>query len=60
MIQLIFTITLLGLLVWAIVTYIPMPELFKKAIMVIAVICLILYLIGVFGIADIPIPRLRR
>lgn len=60
MISLILTIALVGLLVWAIVTYIPMPEPFKKVIMIIAVVVLLLYLINVFGFADIPLPHYHR
>jgi hypothetical protein len=56
MIALVLTIALLGFLVWLVVTYIPMPDTFKKAIIVIAVILLILHLINLFGL-DIPLPR---
>jgi len=49
-------LALLGFLVYLIVTYIPMPDLFKKAIVVIAVVFVILYLIQLFGF-DIPLPR---
>ncbi len=58
MISLIISIALVGLIVWAITTYIPMPAPFKTAIMVIAVVCLVLYLIQFFGVADLEIfPR---
>lgn len=60
MIGLILTLALTGLIVWAIVTYIPMPPVFKNAILIIAAICIILYLVSAFGIADIPVPRLHR
>lgn len=57
MLALLFTLALAGLIVYLIVTYIPMPPVFRTVIIVIAVICLILYLMGVFGIGDIPVPR---
>ena len=60
MICLILTIALMGVIVLAIVNYIPMPGPFRTAIMVIAVICLILYLMAAFGIGDIPIPHAHR
>lgn len=60
MISLILTLAIVGLIVWAIVTYIPMPPVFKTAILVIAVVCVILYLIQVFGFTDIPLPRYHR
>ena len=60
MIQLILTIALLGLVVWLVTTYIPMPAPFKTIIYVIAVVILLLYLIQVFGFVDMPIPHYRR
>jgi hypothetical protein len=57
MIQLILTLALIGFIVWAVTTYIPMPDLFRKGIYVITAIVVILYLMRVFGIVDIPLPR---
>lgn len=51
MLGLILSIALVGLLVWAITTLIPMPEPFKRAIYVIAVVVLVLYLVSFFGSA---------
>lgn len=50
MIQLIVEIGLLGLLVWAVQTIIPMPEPFKKVIFVIAVVCLAYIVLNAFGL----------
>ena len=58
MITLILTLALVGFLVWLIITYIPMPDVFKKAIIVIVVILLVLYIIQLFGF-DLPLPRNR-
>jgi len=58
MISLIFTLALAGLIVYLIVTYIPMPSIFKTVIYVIVAICLIVYLMRVLGIGDVPIPKL--
>jgi hypothetical protein len=49
-----------GIVVYLIVTYIPMPDVFKTIILVVVAIFLIVYLMGVFGISDIAIPRLRQ
>lgn len=49
LIMLILGIALVGLLVWAIVTYIPMPPIFKRAITIIAIVVVVLYLIRVFS-----------
>lgn len=57
MIALILTLAFAGLIVYLIVTYIPMPQVFKTVIMVIAAICLILYLMSAFGIVDVPVPQ---
>jgi len=58
-IGLILTLAFVGLIVWLIVTYVPMAQPFKTVIMVIAAICVIFALMSAFGIVDIPIPRLR-
>ncbi len=60
MITLFLTIAVTGLLVYLIVTYIPMPDIFKTVLLVFAAICLILYLMGAFGVMDVPVPQLRR
>lgn len=57
MIALILTLALLGMIVYLVTTYIPMPNIFKTVIYVIVAVVLILYLMRVFGIADIPVPR---
>jgi len=57
MITLILTIAVVGFIVWAIITYVPMPPLFSNVIIVIAVILLLLYVLSAFGVADIPIRR---
>jgi predicted membrane channel-forming protein YqfA (hemolysin III family) len=59
MVMLILTLALIGFVVYLITTYIPMPAPFKTVIYVIVAVVLILYLMSVFGISDIPIPRAR-
>lgn len=56
MISLLLTFAIVGFLVWLVITYIPMPDPFKKAIVVIVVVLLVLYLVQLFGL-DIPIPH---
>ena len=55
MISLILTLALVGFLVYAITTYIPMPAIFKTGIYVIVAVFLILYLMRTLGIADLPL-----
>lgn len=59
MLSLILTLALVGLIVWLIVTYIPMPAPFRTVILVVVAICLIIWLMGMFGIGDMPVPRVR-
>jgi predicted membrane channel-forming protein YqfA (hemolysin III family) len=59
MIALILTLAVLGFVVWLIQTYVPMPAPFKTVIYVVVALVLILYLLSVFGIGDIPLPRAR-
>lgn len=60
MIALIITIAVVGLLVWLICTYIPMSPGYKRAIQIIAIVCIVIYLLKVLGLFDhdIPVPRL--
>lgn len=59
MIELIITLVILGVILYFVETYIPMSPPFKMAIRIIVVIGLLLYLLQVFGIADIPLRRSR-
>lgn len=62
MISLLVWIALVGLLVWAITTFIPMPSQFKTLIIVVAVVVVLLYLFNAFGLADFgpPVPHFRN
>jgi len=57
LIELLIIIAVIGFLVWALTTYVPMAAPFKTAIIVLAVIVLILYVLRVLGIGDIPLRR---
>lgn len=59
MIGLLLTLAFLGLIVWLIVTYIPMPAPFRTIILIVTAIVVIFYLMNAFGIMDIPVPRIR-
>ena len=56
MIGLILTLAVIGLLVYLIVTFIPMPAPFRTIIIAIAAIVAIIYLIQVLGF-DLPLPH---
>jgi len=57
LIELIIIIAIVGFLIYALTTYVPMPAPFKTAIIVVAVIVLILYVLRALGIGDIPLRR---
>lgn len=50
LISLVVTIAIVGLIVWVITALIPMPEQFKKAIYVVSVVFLAIYLLQAFGV----------
>ncbi len=49
LVLLILGIALIGVLVWAITNYLPMPPVFKNIIYVVAAIVLILFLVRQFS-----------
>lgn len=55
---LLLMLALLGLVTWAIVSFIPMPAGIQKVIIIVAVIAAVLYALNAFGIS-IPNPRIR-
>jgi hypothetical protein len=59
MISLIVTLVLLGVLLWAIETYVPMAPPIKMLIRVVVVIIVVLWLLKIFGVMDMPIPTVR-
>ena len=60
MISLIVLLALVGFLVYAVTTYIPMPEVFKFGIYALAAVCVIALLMRAFGFPDLPLPKLSR
>jgi len=59
MIELLILLAVFGFLVWLLVNYVPMVEPVKRAIIVIAVVVMVLYVLRVLGVGDVPVPRLR-
>ena len=63
MISLIVYIALIGLLTWALTTYIPMQAGFKRVIYIVAIVCIAILVLNAFGllpIRDVPVPQLGR
>lgn len=60
MISLIVTLMVIGILLWAINAYIPMDPKIKQILNIVVIICVVLWLLRVFGVwgaIDVPIPR---
>lgn len=57
MISLIILLMIVGVALWLINTYVPMAQPIKTILNVVVIICVLLYLLQVFGVADIPLSR---
>lgn len=55
MIQALVVLVVVGFVLYLLLTYIPMPEPFKKIIIAIAVLLLCLWLLSLFGIVRVPL-----
>ena len=49
-IQLIVILAVIGVLMWLVNAYVPMAEPYKKILNVVVIICVVLWLLNVFGI----------
>ena len=60
LLQLVIMIAVCGLIVWAVTELIPMPPQFKKAIYVISIVVLAIYVLQSFGfLTGMPAVRMR-
>lgn len=63
LISLVVTLIVVGVLLWAVNTYIPMDGKIKNILNVVVVICVIVWLLYAFGIisraGDIRVPQVR-
>ena len=50
MLAVILTLLVVGVLMWTINTYVPLTPQFKQLINIVAILCVIFWLLGVFGI----------
>lgn len=55
LITLIVVIAVVGVIVWALTTYVPMPPMFKNIIILVAILVVVLWVLSLFA----PIPSLR-
>jgi len=59
MIAVLVVLIVIGVLLWLVETYIPMAAPIKTIIRVVVVLFLCLWLLSVFGLLDLPVPRVR-
>ena len=63
LISLAVTLIVIGVLLWLVNTYIPMDGKIKKILNIVVVICVVVWLLYVFGIlnhsGDIRVPQVR-
>ena len=50
LIQLVIALIIVGLVVWLVQNYLPVPPMFKNLIIVVLVLILIIFLLRIFGI----------
>jgi hypothetical protein len=62
LISLLLTLVVVGVLLWAVNAYLPMDAKIKQILNVVVIICVILWLLNVFGVlglVNVPVPRAR-
>jgi hypothetical protein len=59
MISVLVVLIIVGVCLHLVLTYVPMAAPIKTVITVVVVLFLCLWLLGLFGLSDISIPRLR-
>lgn len=50
LISFIIVLALAGLVTWAVVTYIPMPDGIKKVIVIVAIVAIVIFALQTFGL----------
>ena len=63
MIHVLLGLVCVGVLLWAVNTYVPMDGKIKNLLNVVVVLCVVFWLLSVFGVLsyfDTPVPRLRH
>ncbi len=53
-------LAILGLCLYLLKTYVPMDPAISTLITVVVVLCCIAWLLGAFGVVDMPLPRFHR
>lgn len=56
LITLVVIVAVLGFIVWILITYVPMPEPFKRVLIVVVVVALLLWILRAF-VTGVPLLR---
>lgn len=56
MIAICIVIVVVGVLLWVVHTYVPMAQPIKGILTAVVVLALVLWLLGVFGLLNLPVP----
>lgn len=63
LITLIITLIVIGLVLWLVNSYIPMEKNIKQILNIVVVVCVVIWLLSVFGILDsswdMQVPRFK-
>lgn len=63
MLSLVVTLIVIGILLWAVNTYVPMDAKIKNIMNIIVVICVVFWLLSAFGVFhhahDVPVPQVH-
>lgn len=59
MIALVLGLSIIGVCLYLLKAYVPMDPTISTLITVVVVLCCIAWLLGAFGVVDVPLPRLR-
>lgn len=57
MIEILVVLVVVGVALWLVNTYVPMQPAFKVVINVVAVLCLVIWLLQLFGVTNFNIPH---
>ena len=62
MLGVVFTLVVIGVLLYLMENFVPMNATIKRLIYIVVAICVVFWLINVFGLLsyDVPVPRLHR
>jgi hypothetical protein len=57
LLSLLFTLAVVGFLLWIIVTYVPMPDAYRRAVIVLVVLLLVIWFVRIVAPGLFVVPR---